>query len=314
METNGKLVVSTDELPWEVKAYALAGAVNVHVSMTTFVISIPVGCTMRLLCKLGNKATSADNMKEFESFRIASRSVGTEKGHFFERLVACELSFLSSKLYKVLLSTTGMGFSPDPRTTGNSFLYHPRIHEADWSVGRVYCVEENARHNGHRLVDVGFPVTGGGASWKFFCELKVVQDQNELWRMCWTFFKKMQDIGVGQNKEKTTAVFLSCHDFMNHEPNQKEVTKGLSAHDSRIRVLKLLRENRKCFAVVDGNGLVKANTVLPLVDLYSIIDRKEPTDAGATELSDKVGLIYASSSQPGGSVVDESEQKKQRIS
>jgi len=53
---------------------------------TTYKISVPVGCTMRLLCDMCNRATSADSMKEFESFRTVSRSVGTDKCHFFERL------------------------------------------------------------------------------------------------------------------------------------------------------------------------------------------------------------------------------------
>ena len=91
-----------------------------------------------------------------------------------------------------------------------------------------------------------------------------------------------------------------------------KVKKGLSAHDSRIRVLELLKENRKSFAVVDRNGLAKADTVLPLVDLYSIIDENEPTDAGVTALSKQMGDIYYSSSQPGGSDMNISESKKQR--
>lgn len=194
VEKESKLVVDYDKLPSEIQAYALAGAVNIQVSMTAFNISIPHGFTMQLLCKLCNKTTSADNMREFESFRIVSMSVETDKGHFFERLVACELSFLSSKLYKVLLLQTGMAFSPNPRTIDHSFQYHPKIHEADWTKDIIYCVEEKSRHNANRLVDVGFPiiVTEDGRSWKVVCELKVVIDQNELWRMCWTFLAEQQ--------------------------------------------------------------------------------------------------------------------------
>jgi hypothetical protein len=168
------------------------------------------------MCKV---ATSTENIKEVEAFRVVSGSVDTEKGNFFERLVACELTFLSSKFSERILSGTGLDVIPDPRMVATPFAYHARIHEADWTSAELYhrvlCVREEAKSVGRRLVDVGFPVIArkDGVEWKVYCELKVVQDKNKLWRMCWSFFRKMQELGVGQDGFHIVAVFISFHDF-----------------------------------------------------------------------------------------------------
>lgn len=251
-------------------------------------------------------------MKEYEAFRLVSRSVDTDKGHLFERMVACELTFVSSELYKTLLSSTCMeDADPDPRTLGKNFVYDPKIHEADWSAGNV-CVDEDQKNQG-RLVDVGFPVTHGMSSWKVFCELKVVQDSNKLWRMCWRFFQNMEGVGVGKDGNCTIAVFLSFHEFLTHNPDQRQTKEeNMSAHDSRLKVLALLQEKSQYFAVVDATKLKNARTVLPLVDLYDVIDSKAPTDIGVTELSRGVAQVYHSESQT-APAMKQSEHKKLKI-
>lgn len=134
-----KLRLPSSELPDDVKEYALAGAVNmVHETgdPSHELITVPVGCTKRFLWDLCKKVTRADNMIEFEAFRRVSRSVETEKGHLFERMIACEVTFLSSGLIQTLLSPTGKGSTEDSSTFGKTFEYNATIHEINWEDGR----------------------------------------------------------------------------------------------------------------------------------------------------------------------------------
>ena len=299
--TNGRLKLPSDELPNEVKQYALGGAVTIHhdVKYETDEILIPVGCTLRFLSDMCGRATDADNMNEYEFFTNASRSVLSDKGHFFERMIACELTFLSSELYKTLLSPSGMQFNPDPRMLGKPFVYNARIHQADWKRGEVYCGLEDPHFTGENIVDLGFPVVTirGREPWRVYCAANVVRNQNNLWRICWDFFEKMKGLGVGDDKSKTVAVFLTFYKFKDFEPAPRKTTAGLSAHDSRERTLKLLSEKTTHFLVLDGEALATAKTVLPVVDLYKVIKEKEPTNHGMTELTDHVAQVYTSSSQ-----------------
>ena len=61
-----------------------------------------------------------------------------------------------------------------------------------------------------------------------------------------------------------------------------------------------------------ASSLAKAETVLPLVDLYKIIENKDATDTGVELVTDGVAQIYSSASQPGPHH-DESDKKRQRI-
>lgn len=137
---------------------------------------------------------------------------------------------------------------------------------------------------------------------------------NWLWRQCWIFFKKRLDICVGNDDNNVVAVFLSFHNFKESEPAQRRVKEGnVSAHDSRANVLRLLKDNVKCFVMLDGKDLSKAETVLPVVDLHKLIKKKEPTDHSVTELTNQVAGVYTSSSQP-LQLMDSPTSKKMRIS
>lgn len=87
----------------------------------------------------------------------------------------------------------------------------------------------------------------------------------------------------------------------------------MSAHDSRANVLRLLKDNVKYFVVLDGKDLSKAETVLPVVDLYKLIEKKEPTNHSVIELTDQVAGVYTSSSHP-LQHMDSPTSKKMRIS
>ena len=99
---------------------------------------------------------------------------------------------------------------------------------------------------------------------------------------------------------------MSFHKFKDHKPKQAATKAGnVSAHESRANVMKLLTQQKASFVVIDDTELKTATTVLPVVDLYKLIEAKESPNHGVTELSkdvgeelsDDVGQLYVSSSQ-----------------
>jgi hypothetical protein len=263
----------TGSLPQSIKDFALAGGLNLWQSEAELTLEQPTGCLRTFLLSLCKDALRKENQKELEAFRIVAQSsqVGG-KGHVFERAVACELTLAGSKLCDVVAEKfSHLGpFSTNPALIGVPFVYEAKILQADWRhpklLNRVLCVMEDPQCPGQRLVDLGFSMIAGKTSWRVLCELKDEKDQNTLWRHCYQFFNILQN--HGDFHETDVAVFVSMQPFTAHQPQQRKVKKGLSAFDSRTRVLELISAKDSRFAIVEA-GDWDGKTVLPLTTLAS---------------------------------------------
>jgi hypothetical protein len=108
----------------------------------------------------------------------------------------------------------------------------------------------------------------------------------------------MQELGVGQDGVHIVAVFISFHDFFAHEPMQREVKKkeaNVSAHDSRREVSARLDNQGGNFVVLQVSSMQEADTVLPLLDLYAMIER-ETSVVSVTEITSEISSMYVSAS------------------
>jgi hypothetical protein len=250
----------------DVKSYLLAGGLNVWLDGDYVLVEQPIGCVRKLWSELlSTHFTANTNVEQVKAFFTVAYSNESVKGHAFERLLACELTLCNSKLHSLISKKTKTDFHPDALAMSQPFVYESKIHQADWTSTdlqhRVMCVKEEGSSG--RLVDVGFPLltVDGGDMWKMLVELKYGYPQADLWRLCWTFFDKMQAAAVS-SASKAVAIFLSSVTFLNHAPRQANVKAGLSAFDSRAKVLALMNQRPKQFIILDVSELTKY-TVLP---------------------------------------------------
>jgi hypothetical protein len=193
------------------------------------------------------------------------QSVSFDFGHYFERLLACEMTLPTGVLHKQVVEalTLQSEFTLDPRAVSAGFVYAPQVHqfmaEEKNHNGRIVVVADLQSEKG-RIVDLGIPLVRkrsgprtlrqAGSSWLVFVEVKTGVDVNQLWRDCWTFFQKVKPF-VGKDK-KASAVFLSRTAFQQHSPQQALVAEdNTSAHDSREYVQALLKQHPRHYAVVE---------------------------------------------------------------
>jgi hypothetical protein len=258
--------VPTNSLSGDVKSYLLAGSLNAWLEGDEVLVEQPIGCVRKLWSELlSTHFTANTNVEQVNAFFTVAYSNTPEKGHAFERLLACEMTLCNSRLHQLISTKTDTAFHPDSFAMSQPFVYVPKIQEADWTSTdlqhRVMCVKEEGSSG--RLVDVGFPLltVDGGNMWKMLVELKYGYSQADLWRLCWTFFDKMQAAAVS-SASKAVAIFLSSVTFLNHAPRQANVKAGLSAFDSRAKVLALMNQRPKQFIILDVSELTEY-TVLP---------------------------------------------------
>ena len=301
------LVFREKKLPKEVKQFCLAGGLNMSVSVGYITIRIPGGCVWGYLCEATSGVLLANSLNEIEAFTTVAKSVETERGHLFERIVAAELSMLSngdSTLYSQfqrLWKGDGM-LIPDPLVFGQPFEYKSVISPDQWKDHQVYCVAELAKDNGKRKVDVGFPmllsINGKNKPVKFVCELKKGYTTSELWTHCCTFFEEMK----GQVKEDgaVIACFMASDPFLDTKPRkspkkkQKKASGGnnkrkdsIGAKESRKKALEFV-ESSPYFIIFDN---VKENSMFPLRALL----KGEAIDHGFQAIGDVVEGRYLGS-------------------
>jgi hypothetical protein len=282
------------ELPDDVKQYGLSGALNMHVNGNSIVVHVPTGCVYQFFSESCGKKCNGHNLTQLLAFLTTSQSVVTEKGHAFERMLACELTLGDSKLSSLVARKTSRRLAVDPLSVGREFVYCPTIQTANWESetfkNRVLCVREDPKAQGQRLVDIGFPMidTNTGKKCKIYCELKDVADQNLLWRQCFTFFSKMEEYVKADCN--VVVVFVSFHSFLTHEPQQRPVLN--SAHDSREQVNKLLSKNTSQFAIIEGCDM-KSMSVFPFSEMHTLIESKK-VDVGVKEITDGASAMYVS--------------------
>jgi hypothetical protein len=78
-----------DKLPESVKAFGLAGGLNLWIDSSDVVVSVPRGCVWEFLSSLVATSFAArSNVEEVGAFVCVAKSVDIEKGHAFERLFA----------------------------------------------------------------------------------------------------------------------------------------------------------------------------------------------------------------------------------
>jgi hypothetical protein len=289
-------VISAPSLPEEVRQYALAGGLNIWFDGDRDLLERPTGCVFRFLMSVCSNKLAAFNSQQLDAFLVTSRSNPTDKGHAFERLLACELTMVDSKLYEAInLKLQNVQLFPDPESLGRPFAYEARIHVVDW-VGRfahrVLCVDEDPRYNGQRKVDVGWPmVDDEGTQWKVLSELKYVADKNRLWKYCATFFQDMINVGVCGAGDKRVAVFVSFNEFRTHTPQQAPVTVGKSALQARKFSLALLRRYPNQFIILEGRDL-RDKCVLPISRLGMLVSRENDESVDVGKVSEEVSSMY----------------------
>jgi hypothetical protein len=290
------------KLPVHVMRFALAGSLNVWVDGNDVLLEQPIGCVRAFLSGACKGVCDSANLQQVKAFLTTSASVGTEKGHAFERMLACELTLVDTKFHALIRTKTGIkSLRVDPLSMARPFLYHPTIHLVDWGTpsyaNRVMCVKEDAQHKGTRLVDVGFPMIRrygderGDVVWRVLMELKFVADVNKLWRMCYAFFAKMEAFVVDQ---PATAVFVSLVDFADHEPKQANVKNGLSAHDSRA-ACKALMTSRGDFVIIELQDLLQ-QTVFPFDAMTGLISADQQLGVADATSSIASMHLYTSAS------------------
>lgn len=254
-----KLVFPVKCFPDEVKEYCLAGGLNLSLSEENITVHIPRGCVWELLCFLTSDTLEIQNCEEVLAFVRVARSVETESGHLFERLMACELSMLSkgkSRLYSRLDELwEGEGkLMADPLVFGQPFHYESRIRDLKWEPHHVYCVKEKASDTGQRVVDVGFPMllnTGPKIKrMKFMCELKKGYNMPKLWGLCWKYFQDM--LSYAANNDDVIVCFIASEQFMNEIPQRAKVKEGnISAYDARTKCMELIMQEPR-FIIFDN--------------------------------------------------------------
>jgi len=281
---DGTVEIEEERVPPDLREFIRAGALNAGVhpgSPAVMQIVMPRGTMMEYLLNMTRSAARSESQAEVEAFVTAARTNDPDKGHAFERMLACEATLLGSRLVDVVVAKLGLadGFKVDPRAIGQPFVYAPNIPEAMAErVGqrvRVFCVQEDMQSKG-RSVDVGVPLlsANGEQTWTVFFELKYVKDQNTLWRQCWTFFQKVE--GLVCDGKRASAVFLSMNPFTKHVPAQPRsaVKKGESASDSKRQVERRLREGGARFAIVEMPDVDKDSVVFPLHAVLSLAAKK----------------------------------------
>lgn len=272
-------------LPPAVEAFGLAGGLNLNVSHQGVSICNPQGCVWGFMGSLVENVAARRNVEQVKAFVNVAQSVQIEKGHAFERLVACELSLLWPRdglgpLYSRIVSVwRGEGqLVPDPLVFGQPWVYESCIRDHVWSPHQVYCVTDMARDKGARVVDVGFPILrvdgDGKHPMRVMCELKMGYTEARLWRMCWTYFETMMHTSAD-----VIVCFMASTHFSSSQPKDRQVSKGLSAHDSRAKCVKLMESNPR-FIIVDH---VAAHSRFPLDEISSIDVEQLPIAAALAD-------------------------------
>lgn len=283
------VVIQTRCVPQEVQQYALGGALNIWLEGDNCVFVQPKGCVRRFLTELCGRALAPESKAELDAFIKVARSVPIDKGHVFERALACELTLVGTRFYELVARKAGRSLTCDPLVFAQPFTYEARIDAADWDnpllLHRVLCVKEDPLHVGQRKVDVGFPVYIQGARWKVLCELKSVQDQNTLWRMCYAFFMLAREWD-----SCSIAIFVSACQFTDHEPRQAKVGSGLSAFDSRQLVLDMLRAEDSRVIIIEGEEL-QAAAIIPIIQLARA-GGLPPPETNVSAITDAVSDLY----------------------
>ncbi len=247
-----------NQLPREATQFGLAGGLNLNVSKNSVSVCIPKGCVWEFMCSLTTSALAQPNVAEVEAFVRVAKSVETERGHVFERLVACELSMIGTDarcpFYEwIAKAWKGQGrLVPDPLVFGQPFVYESCIRDMEWLPHQVYCVKEKATDVGKRVVDVGFPVWWIDGRIKktlrLMCELKKGYATADLWRLCRKYFEDMKECAA--MNEDVIVCFVASVSFLQTFPEKRPVQTGVSAHDSRRNCMELIEKNHQ-FIIVD---------------------------------------------------------------
>ena len=274
-----KFVFPKDSFPTEVSKFCLAGGLNMSVAYGAVSIAKPGGCVLGYLSSLTSNALRDNSLQEVNAFTTVSKSVDTEKGHLFERVVAAELSMLSegkSPMYSQFQRLwRGDGeLVPDPLVFGRAFEYKSTILQDLWKEHQVYCVSELPKDNGNRKVDVGFPILRHSSQtnkpMQVLCELKKGYTTSDLWKLCWKFFTEMEE--TVDARENVIACFMTSDPFLDSEPRQSPTKKkksnkesktqreDTSTHDSRKNALKLVKSNPRYMIFENA----KQNSLFPL--------------------------------------------------
>jgi hypothetical protein len=293
--SDSSIVFPFGNLPAAVREFGLAGGLNVTLSedMKTISLLVPRGCVWEYISTLVSASSAHSNVEEVNAFVRVAQSVETEKGHAFERLLACELSMVGSEgscpLYRWLASRWigGGNLVPDPLVFGQPFVYESRIRDIAWRPHQVYCVAELAKDKGKRIVDLGFPVwlvrpNGDREQKKVMCELKKGYDVAKLWRLCWKYFSEMRDV-VAKNPDILVCFVASISFCDSAQPEQKSVQSGESAHDSWQRCHDLIKQDAR-FLILDN---MVAHSRFPLADIFGAV-----ADAGVASVVDGVERMY----------------------
>lgn len=254
----------------ELAAFIRAGGLNASVTRMQLCVAIPQGALMEFLLSITRDSLDKKNIAELDAFMKAAETNGPDKGHAFERMVACEATLLNSGFVVAMAEALSLhDYVVDPHAIGRPFEYAPRVYEAmDDDRPRVLCVNDDMKTT-ERLVDLGIPMYNPELQLrkKAYLELKYVSSENMLWRQCYHFFAEMKRKQLVGANTGACAVFVSVHPFVHHNPQQRTVKKGkLSAHDARDKAMDMLGPY---FAILEMSAIPKQQLQFPLHDVLS---------------------------------------------
>jgi hypothetical protein len=238
----------------EVRQFVAAGGINVWLLPGGAMdVEVPVGCVRTLYGQLIGPALHKFSAEEAVAFCIVSRSNVFDKGHAFERIVACDLTMFGTPLYGLLIKHLApLGpFSCDPLIFASPFAYMARIAQSPWDPHHVYCVKDDPQFK-DQDVDIGFPLVQAvepRSVMRVLLQLSTVADPNENWKKCFQFFEQRARLS------NCVLCYMSLCEFQLHTPRQVQA-RGLSAHDARAQVLQALESSHQLL-VLDGALLDK---------------------------------------------------------
>jgi hypothetical protein len=259
------------DVPPQVLHFALDGPIHCVVEGRRVRIRPPRGVVKRMLLEESRSCVTRNNMQQLNAFHVVSESNHTDVGHWFERALCCELSLLQSPIHEIIANKTGRRLSFNSRLTGRDFRYSPRIHcETVAALScSIFCVVEDPKYVGQRLVDVGYSLYDGDLERyvRVFFECKDVRDPNKLLRMGERYLANDSLVPEDHrcDNEEYICVYLSRQSFMAHEPRPRVASSTKSSAAAKADIDTILATKSRSKVVIEGHELKSA---ILLSDLF----------------------------------------------
>lgn len=259
---NGKISLYRRDVSQIMLDYSQAGTINLQLdeNIARCHILTPFGCVLTLLNDLCLAALPQTTLTELSAWKITSQSVNTNKGHYYERLLAAEGIIPSSTIYEVLSAKFCRTLLPVPVAVGKEFLYTAEIANLDWenisdTDFRVHCVRDAATSKGKRTIDVVIPVmdVALGKIVPVFFDVKDVANECTNWHHADNafFHPSLQNVTYPHY-----LVFFCKNIFTTKTPEGRKVSTGKkSALECKSDVVDCLEEKRN-YCIIEGHELL----------------------------------------------------------